>query len=202
MSELVQNDRQRQMLMDELQHRSRNSFQIIQAIIQNSIQNAEDAEVAIGRVRALSLTNQLLTTSQGQPVRLQEMIENELRPHGHPGATVAECDIRVEGDIARCLALVLHELATNAVKHGAFRKKSGTLNVRCERIGEVIRIKWTETNDDRIIVPEHHGFGSKLVVGMLRQVGGKVDAEFRPTGLVCEITVPDNRALGVKDICP
>jgi two-component sensor histidine kinase len=192
MNDLMLRDRQRQMLMDELQHRSRNSFQIIQAIIQNSIQNARDADVAVGRVRALAVTNQLLTASQGEPVPLQELIENELRPHGHPGATVAECDLRVEGDIARCLALILHELATNAVKHGAFRKKSGTLSVRCERIGQSIRVSWAETNDDRLTTaPDKRGFGSKLVVGMLRQVGGTIEVEFRPTGFVCEIIVPD-----------
>lgn len=191
MSDIVRHDRRRQMLMDELEHRSRNSFQIIQTILHNSIQNPEDAEIAIGRVRALSLTNQLLTVSHGEPVLICELIENELRPHGHQGVSVAKCDIRVEGDVARCLAMILHELVTNAVKYGALRNKSGKLSICSEEHSSSLKMTWVETNEDPINIPKHSGFGSKLVIGMLRQIGGAIKPDFRLSGLVCEITVPN-----------
>lgn len=85
------------------------------------------------------------------------------------------------------MALVLHELATNASKYGSLSGISGKVAIQWSIVGN--QLERRERGAPIVVKPERHGFGSRLVTGILASFGGKIDAQFEPTGLVCHVRI-------------
>lgn len=88
------------------------------------------------------------------------------------------------------MALLFHEFATNAAKYGALSSSVGRISVRWSYSDTGLSLQWRESDGPPISAPNHRGFGTRLFLRSLAQFGGKIDATFAPTGLVCELCVP------------
>jgi two-component sensor histidine kinase len=99
--------------------------------------------------------------------------------------------ILLEPSAAQAIAVVLHELTTNAAKYGALSVPGGRLQVEWSREGTVLVLRWTETDGPPVELPKKRGFGSRVMENMItRQLKGSLRFDWRPQGLACEITLP------------
>jgi two-component sensor histidine kinase len=87
------------------------------------------------------------------------------------------------------LALLIHELATNAAKYGALSRSTGKLSIRWSLADARLNIEWRESGGPAVVAPTHRGFGTRLLSRALEQFGGDVDANFATTGLVCKLSL-------------
>jgi PAS domain S-box-containing protein len=195
-------DRQ-QMLLAELQHRSRNLLAMVQAMARQTLRNSPSLEEFEnefeGRLRTLSRVQSLLAQTNFERVELQEVIEAELFARGDfsERVTIDGPRIRLGPNAAQALALALHELATNAVKHGALRQESGRLEVtwrkRQEPEGEYVALEWRESGVQmtRTAALRGTGYGRELIEQALPyQLGARTKLDFGADGVHCSIAVP------------
>jgi two-component sensor histidine kinase len=193
-------DRQR-MLINELNHRVKNSLAIVQAIAQQSFKGAHsspEARAAFeGRLAALSAAHDLLTRENWETASMVKVIEDAVAPYrGQKGRFAIDGpDLRLPPKTAVSLALALHELATNAVKYGALSTSEGRIEIKwkIERDDgrEQLRLVWRETGGPLVSVPEKRGFGTRLIERSLAaEFEGKVDIDFLPEGVVCTVLAP------------
>ena len=186
----------RQLLMNrELSHRVKNTLAVIQAMARHTLRSAVDPAAFTaafeGRLRALSISHNLLTSSQWAGAEISELAHEQLAPHASGISR-----LRLEGPVllippgmATTLGLMLHELGTNAAKYGSLSTAEGnvTLNWWVEP-GSPQRnlvIEWTERGGPPVMPPKRKGFGSVLI-----ENSGKVQKRFEVDGLCCTIEMP------------
>ena len=196
-------DRQ-QVLLSELQHRTRNLLAVVQAIARQTVKTSTSlhdfSQQFASRLGALSRVQGILARTDHGPVELQQIVRAELEAHG--------ADIKFEGpsvdlspNAAQALALVLHELATNALKHGALNqpeaKLSVTWDVRPQQGGSHVILKWTEMG---VRMPElpatgrRRGYGRELIERALPyQLNATTNLEFTSEGVRCTVELPMER---------
>jgi PAS domain S-box-containing protein len=184
-----------ELLVSELSHRVRNTIAIIQSIAGQSLTDgrplAEAREAFLRRLQALAHTHGLLTESNWRGARLSALIEDELRPYGEHATRAGE-DLVLTPRAAVTLGLVLHELATNAAKHGALSRPEGRVEVSwgIEASGH-FRLRWRERGGPAVRPPARRGFGTTILD---RAAAYELDAltslRFEPGGLEYELSVP------------
>ncbi len=206
----------RRLLLAELNHRVRNALAAVQSVAAQTARAAPDVgsfwEAFAGRLRAMARAHDMLA-GHGWPagLDLRSLVEAELAPSLHTAGPVgpqAEIDgppIRLRPATAVALALALHELATNAAKHGAPSLPGGRIRVcwaggdgcmppRLEPSARVLRFEWIETGGPALSgPPARQGFGSRLLSAALpTQLGGRVSLNYAPAGLhaVLEAVLP------------
>ncbi|WP_375691553.1 sensor histidine kinase [Pseudooceanicola sp. LIPI14-2-Ac024] len=182
----------------EIDHRARNLLSVVRSILR--LTRAEDAESlrdkASDRILALSRTHSLLSRKRWSDVTLGELLEQELEPYGAAEAERIHLSgprVPLNSERAQAVAMILHELVTNAAKHGALSARSGTLRVDWAHMDDgMVVIDWHERSDgpDEDAAPEGGGgFGSTLLPLVIEgQLGGTLDRDLRPEGMVCRIT--------------
>ncbi|WOJ91309.1 HWE histidine kinase domain-containing protein [Methylocapsa polymorpha] len=193
-------EERQQILINELNHRVKNTLAMVQSITVQTARNVENpadmAQRLQDRLLALSKAHDQLIRTSWESVDLRELVENELTPYKQRD----RC-IKIEGPVAKlnaatgvALALVLHELATNAVKYGAFSIASGRLEVSWSiEPGDPprVRLKWREHEVPAVMIPVSRGFGTRLIERGLAGVGGgSTSLEFRAGGVVCSLDMP------------
>jgi two-component sensor histidine kinase len=99
-------------------------------------------------------------------------------------------DCLLSPKLALTLALLVHELATNAAKYGSFSNSAGRVSVDWSLSDARLNLEWRETGGPPVVPPNHRGFGTRLFLRALDQFQGKVEATFAPAGLVCKLDVP------------
>src|SRR5271169_4374741 len=165
------------LLAREVDHRARNALAIIQSIIRLTHAKSVDNYVQAieGRIKALSRAHTLLSDSRWQGADLATLVAEELAPYcaanrirfGGP-------DISLQPATAQGLALALHELATNAAKHGALSSPSGKVGLDWELQRDALTLHWVENDGPRIAEPSSHNFGLKVIGASIeQQLGGK-----------------------------
>ena len=180
----------RKRTVEELAHRLRNKVATIQAIVGYELRDLPEARDSVfERLTALAATDELIIAAQGKGASLAEIVKTELAPYEGSRVSCSGPEIFLEPKLALTMALVLHELATNASKYGAMSVVSGKLAVRWSIADNRLNIEWRETGGPLVVKPERRGFGSRLVTGVLASFGGKFDTQFEPTGLVCNLSV-------------
>lgn len=182
-----------QLLMAELDHRVKNILANVAAIARlsssNAVSVASFASALDGRIHAMSAAHDLLRQSSWTGVDLHELVQGALAPF----RSRSDNDIVVEGDRVRLtskfgqsMALVLHELVTNAVKHGALSKPGGRVSVDWARIvtpdGDKIRFSWRESGGPPCTKPERNGFGLAVIRSAASECGGIAEMNFAPEG--------------------
>jgi PAS domain S-box-containing protein len=194
-------DRQ-QVLLAELQHRTRNLLAVVQSIASQTIRKSESLStfqtVFESRLRALSRVQALLARVDDQDIDLHSLVTAELAAHG--GASekvfVRGPAVGLPPTSAQALALALHELLTNAVKYGALSQAAGRLTVSwdLESVGGEKRVSllWRETGVAMPAGgPTRRGYGMELIERALPyQLQAKTELEFRPEGVYCSIEAP------------
>lgn len=193
-----------QLLLDELNHRTQNTLATVQAIAAQTLRGAADRaviEAFQGRIQALAKTHSLLGGENWSHADLREVIEHVLPPFGLNDERIAHfvvqgVDVRLPSKAALTLAMVFHELATNAVKHGALANGNvGRIDIAWQvapaASGDRMRLRWTETCGPPVTPPGRAGFGTRLIAGGLAQeLGGEVRLDYLRSGVVCEISMP------------
>jgi len=183
-------ERKRALLMRELEHRGKNTFAIVQSIVQQTLQDRKElAETIVGRIRSVSATNDIITKSDRQTAGVRTILERELDPYDRARVALHGPDVQLSAELARSFALIVHELATNAAKYGALCKPDGRLSVEWAVNDRRLSLHWSEKNGPMIVKPFEPGFGARLVTRLLKNHGGEVTPEFRSDGLRVQIAL-------------
>jgi two-component sensor histidine kinase len=197
-------------LMREVDHRAKNILAVVQSVLRLTPQDQPGAFAAAKtRVDALARAHSLLAEGGWSGADLRVLAERELAPStkalGGQRTSVVLLDgpmIALAPSAVQPLAMVLHELATNAAKHGALSLPGGRVEVRwsANRIsGEdgLLRLVWTEVGGPpNVGASQRKGFGTRLVEATVRgQLGGSVARRWEPSGIVVEVVVPVSRVL-------
>jgi two-component sensor histidine kinase len=180
----------RKLAVEELAHRLKNKLATIQSII--SFQLREEPQVRdaiLSRLSALSATDDLIMAAQGQGARIHDILSAELAPYDGSRISMAGPDCRLSPKLALTMALLVHELATNAAKYGALSSSVGKLSIGWSLSGARLHLEWRENGGPVVTKPTHRGFGTRLLSRSLEQFGGAVETSFETTGLICKLSV-------------
>ncbi|MDI3309495.1 MAG: PAS domain S-box protein [Acetobacteraceae bacterium] len=191
------------LLTREVNHRAKNALAVVQAAVR--LTRAPDVPSYVraveGRVGALARAHTLLAQDRWAGADLRALLEGELAPFRGAGQRVSleGPRVAVPASVAQPLGMAAHELATNAVKHGALSVPGGYVSVTWRLSGGpggVLRLRWVETGGPPVQRPPvHRGFGSRVLEATLRgQLGGSVSLAWEEKGLICEMEVPLSRA--------
>lgn len=192
------------MLIDELNHRVKNILATVQSIVWQASQTASDPKVireAIeGRLAALARSHDLLTREHWQGAGLLDMLTDALEPFRIRDGRAERLSIRGENirfppKEALALSIAFTELATNAVKYGAFSNATGSILVEWRSEpkpgGDRIILCWREKDGPPVTSPLHQGFGTTLLErGLAHELEGGVHLDYRPEGLICTMNIP------------
>ena len=179
----------------ELQHRIKNSLAIVQAMASQGVKAADPAEFYKSlslRIAALAKANELLCVGSKQDCRMPDLAQQAVAPFNNAGQIRLhgqECSLPEISCIP--MVMVLHELCTNAVKHGALSADDGRVDLtwQSERRGHEtdLVVEWQESGGPCVQAPTHRGLGSRLLVAQKGIAG--LDVEFAPDGVRCLIRV-------------
>ena len=201
----VLGDRQQKLLLDELNHRVKNTLSTVQAIADQTLRtNGDPASFRAAfeaRLMALSDTHNLLTATNWIGADLSQVAQLEFRPYGSERYHRAGPAVALSPARALALGLLFHELATNAAKYGALSCGEGQVEVvwqvRGEGGAEELEIDWREADGPPVKAPSRRGFGSRLIERSLRgQLGGEATLTYAPDGLRCAIRLPLTGEIG------
>ncbi len=186
---LRERDRERDLLLREMEHRGRNTYAVVEAIVRNTLVNDRaSADAIAGRVHAVSSANDLVNQSNTKTVQLKALLALEFGPNAEARLRTAGPDIEVSPDAARNLGLVFHELVINAMKHGALSAPNGRVVVQWRGEGGTVHLGWKEENGPPVAQPQRQGFGTVIVTQSLKSLGGDIVFAFDTAGLRCDLT--------------
>lgn len=183
---LIREEAYRKLIIDELQHRLKNKVSTIHAVLHQVLQNQPQVWASIDqRMRALSATDDLIAQVDGRGCDIKDLLLSELGPYGHVRFTLNGDRLFLPAKLAVSLALIFHELATNAGKYGAFSSARGLLQVSWSVTDDRLNIAWDETDGSAIGTIGEPGFGSKLLKSALKPFDGKTEISYLETGVHC-----------------
>ncbi len=198
--EIRASEARKTVLMQELQHRVKNTLATVLAIIRFSARRTDNVDNLVeglqSRLGAISKTHDLLTQQDWRGSRLSELIANELSPYemeGSPRHELKGCDPYLNARQALSLCLAVHELATNAAKYGSLSDSKGRIKISCEENDGKLRIVWKELDGPPVKVSDdrHQGFGSFLITNALaHQISGTSELHLEQDGVRCVIELP------------
>ncbi len=199
-----QEQAQSRMLIDELNHRVKNTLATVQSIVWQALRNTSDPEVIRdsieSRLFALSRSHDLLTRENWEGAGLLDLIKAALEPFGIANGrsehfVITGSNIRVSPKVTLALGIAFHELATNAVKYGAFSNNIGSVliswTIEPSPEGDRLVLRWQEKDGPPAMAPSRKGFGSRVLErGLAHELEGAVDLDYRTDGVVCTISFP------------
>jgi PAS domain S-box-containing protein len=186
---------QQKLLVDELNHRVKNSLATVQAIAHQTMRSTPDLgafrEAFESRLMALAMTHDLLTATSWRGAALRDVLLSELGAFGPDHYRLEGGEVDLTPTEALALGLVIHELATNAAKYGALSSDGGCVSVSWTVTEGALRLTWCERDGPRVSPPTRRGFGSRLIERSLAgQLSGEARLDFAAEGLTCQITLP------------
>jgi PAS domain S-box-containing protein len=196
-TEQKQAEERLQLLLNELNHRVKNTLATVQAIASQSFRTLprERIETFHERLVALSRAHDLLMRRNWEATDLREIVLQSLGPlcakQSDERLTIEGPAVLIPADRAASWSMALHELCTNALKHGAFKTEFGQVNIEwgAPKLGR-LRFRWSENGGPPVTVPQHRGFGSRLIESLGRELAGSANIVFDPSGLICTIDAP------------
>ena len=191
-------EEQRDLLINELEHRVKNTLTTVQSIASQSFRAAGIAPEALrafdARLIALGNVHGVLTKQSWDAADLHDVVWAALRPHSAPDRdrfTVEGPNVQVGPKCAVAFSMAVHELATNAIKYGALSADSGHVEIAWSTAADRFHWQWRERGGPPVTVPERTGFGSRMIERALAlQLSGKATIDYPPAGLVCTIDAP------------
>lgn len=192
------------MLIDELNHRVKNTLSTVQSIVNQALRRpAEPAairEAIETRILALSRSHDLLSSSNWEGAGLHDLVATALQPFEVVAGraqrfTIVGDNVHLSPKTTLSLAIALHELATNAVKYGAFSNDAGEIaidwKVASRSTGDRLVLRWQELGGPPVTPPTRKGFGSWVIErGLAQELGGKVVLNYLSHGVACTIDIP------------
>jgi PAS domain S-box-containing protein len=193
----IRAQQQQRLLLDELNHRVKNTLANVQSIAAQTLRTTPEPEAFRrafeARLMALSATHNLLTASTWTGADLEDVLLIELQPHGNDHYRLSGPAVQLSAQEALTFGLVFHELATNAAKYGALSHPDGCVKVTWEVLPGPrprLSLEWRESGGPTVLPPSRRGFGSRLIERSVRtDLDGKAEVEFEPKGLVCRLEI-------------
>ena len=191
-----QADERRTLLVREVDHRARNALAVVQSIVRlTKAPTIEAYQIAVeGRIRALSTAHALLSESRWEGANLDRLVDEELRPYlraDAPRITMAGPAVILQPSVAQILAVVLHELATNAAKYGALSTGAGAVSLNWELADSDLIMHWDERGGPPVQPLATPGYGTKVITASVEyQLGGSAIFDWRPDGLRFTMSAP------------
>jgi two-component sensor histidine kinase len=203
---VLRQSRREAILIGELQHRGRNTLGLVMSLIDRARESTKSSEEFVssvqGRIRSMAITQGLLSETRGRGVSLANLIRAELEPYTTTAnATFDGPEVLLTPRATHGLAIVLHELTTNAAKYGALSQQGGQVSVwwtvtekHCATA--MLRIHWKEAGGPKVAPPARQGQGSMVIRDLLSyEQGGSVDLVFAPDGVCCTISLPTRSSI-------
>ena len=193
-SEIKQAETFQRLLVNELNHRVKNSLATAQSIASQSLRGepdiAEAREAIDARIGSLARAHDLLTARNWSGADLRDVVARAIEPFAASQIEVTGFGLDVEPRHALALSMALHELATNATKYGALSCAAGSVKLRWAAAGGVMTLSWRESGGPPVAPPQRRGFGSRLLKdGFAGDPGGGTRLDYDPDGVRCEISV-------------
>lgn len=204
LTQYKENEAKSKLLIEELNHRVKNTLATVQSIVWQGMRTASDPklvrEAIESRLFALSRSHDLLTREHWESAGLVDIVHDALEPFGGADGRAERVvikgeNIRFPPASALALGIVFNELATNAVKYGALSNEAGSILIDWTRAstpaGARLILHWQEKDGPRLSTPSRAGFGSRVIERSLAdELRGTVNLEFRSDGVVCAMTIP------------
>jgi len=191
------------LLVAELDHRVKNVLARVTVVAKQTRDGSRTMDQFVkaldGRIQSMAAAHSLLSLSRWQGVGLKDLVRDQLAPYAtDANAKVSGPNIMLTAATTQALAMVLHELVTNAAKYGALSVPDGQVSVSwtnpAGRDGTNLTITWRETGGAQVSNPAQFGFGTSLIRGLVpHELGGVVDLAFEPEGVHCRIEIPAQR---------
>jgi two-component sensor histidine kinase len=198
-AERTRAEEHQRLLINELNHRVKNTLATVQSIAAQTRRTATDPrasyEAFIDRLIALSRAHDVLTARHWEGADLRDIVDGAIRPFDAGAARfkISGPSAWLEPQAALALAMALHELATNAAKYGALSVSEGRVSLSWSvaadgEDGLAIDLTWRESKGPKVTAPTHKGFGSRLLErGLAAELNGAVEVDYQPGGLVCRV---------------
>jgi two-component sensor histidine kinase len=183
---LLEEESYRKLVVEELQHRLKNKSSTIHAVLHQVLENEPQVWASIdNRIRALSATDDLIARVDGTGCDIKDLLLSELGPYGHVRFNLNGEPLFLPAKLAVSLALIFHELATNAGKYGAFSSARGLLQVSWTLSEDRLNLTWDETEGPAVENIGAAGFGTKLLRSALLSFDGRTEIAFLKSGIHC-----------------
>lgn len=195
--------RAQRILINELNHRVKNTLAVVQAMAIQSFREPRPVEQSLvvfeSRLRALAGAHDLLVARAWEEVALRGVVESTVAPHDPDGSLVSldGPPLMLRPEAAVSVAMALHELLTNALKYGALSVPGGTVRLEWIYIPErhAVRLEWKESGGPAVEPPTQRGFGTRFIERVLAtQAGGTATVTFAPDGVHCVFEAVARRA--------
>jgi PAS domain S-box-containing protein len=191
-------DERTRLLVDELNHRVKNTLATVQSITKQTLKGADldhkVQEALLGRFMALAASHDLLTQSHWKSASFDEVVHRALEPFigkGSENVIIRGAPVTVQPRTAVSLGLALHELATNAVKHGALSRPNGRIEIDWHVSGKTITFTWTERSSTASPESQRKGFGTRLLAQAVPyELGGSTQLRFSSGGMTFMLELP------------
>ncbi|MGH6777444.1 MAG: sensor histidine kinase, partial [Bradyrhizobium sp.] len=185
---LIQEEEYRRVVVAELQHRLKNKLSTIHAVLHQVLEKEPQIWARIDhRMRALSATDDLIGQVDSLGCDIKDLLLSELEPYGHVRFNLNGGTLALPAQLAVSLALIFHELATNAAKYGAFSSPRGFLQVSWTRSEDRLNVTWDEAEGPVVENVGPAGFGAKLLKSALLPFDGKTEIAFLRSGVHCTL---------------
>lgn len=180
------------LLINELDHRVKNTLASVQSIAMQTFQpgiNGTEARKSFdSRLVALGRAHSMLNEEKWRSANINTIVQNVMQAHDPARVQARGPHLRLSPTQTLMLSLILHELATNALKYGALSNASGVISISWKELeNNTLELVWHESGGPMVGKPERKGFGSRLIVDGLARRGGSADMMFAEDGLVCTI---------------
>jgi len=195
---LNKNDRRRTIYIDELNHRVRNILALIRSLTRKTQENSTSLESYVkaleNRISALGAAHDLAANRIDTGIEINRLIKTEVEPFlnpEHQQLTISGRLFVMRSDIAPIFSLIIHELVTNCVKHGALSASRGKIEIDIEESVNCVNIFWKESGGPKVTDPETTGFGLGLIANSIPyELNGESIINFAPEGLQVTLSLP------------
>jgi PAS domain S-box-containing protein len=198
-------EQRQDLLAREVDHRARNALAVVQSIVRLTRANSVSNYVAAveGRIKALARAHALLSDSRWHSADLGALVAEELAPYRTGDADKVEVigpDVSLPPHMAQGLALALHELATNAAKHGALSSMLGRVSLNWQVRPELLLLQWVEAGGPPVAPPSARSFGLKVIRASIEtQLGGEATFDWARQGMQCVLSIPLRETAGARE---
>lgn len=195
-TEVVRTLRSQRLLLDELNHRVKNTLATVQSIASQTLRSSPDLASARkafeARLQALSKAHNMLSARHWSSALLEELVVRELAAHGAHRILFDGPPVKLNPKASIALAMVLHELSTNAAQFGALSSPDGRTEVRWQVDPAMeLSIEWGERGGPVVASPERSGFGSRMIRRVVEgELSGRYDRSYDADGFRCRIAIP------------
>ena len=187
---LLSTQSQKDLLLDELNHRAGNLLTVVQSIIKGSLKDDKQASRTLSaRIEALARADDLVSRTAQGSIALQSLLRREIAPFSDTNrVSLKGPDLHLSGTATRSIALVLHELTTNSAKYGALSVTTGEVDVSWSHAEDWCRLRWAERGGPPVERPTRTGFGSRMITACLQTLDGTINQDFGREGYSCDIS--------------